>query len=242
MSVSASTILANLQTVFREREYRSQVAGLEAKVHAIKQFQQLRFAHTYADLLASERYRAASLFFLNELYGPSDFTGRDAQFVRVIPALVKLFPKEIVETVATLSELHALSETLDTRMGNEIAIAQVTAANYVAAWLRVGSPAERETQIASTLSVATRLDRLTRNPLVRNSLRFMKGPARAAGLSDLQRFLELGFDTFRAMRGTEEFVGIVGSRERVLASALFGVSRTFSDQDGSMASALAMLP
>jgi hypothetical protein len=234
MSVSASTILASLQIVSREREQRLQVAGLQAKVHAVKEYQQRRFAHTYADLLASERYRSASLFFLNELYGPSDFTGRDAQFARVIPALVRLFPKEIVETVATLAELHALSEALDTRMGMEIPAAKVAAADYVAAWRRVDSPADRELQISSTLSVATRLDRLTRSPLVRNSLRLMKAPARAAGLSDLQRFLELGFETFRGMRGTEDFVGIVGSRERALASSLFGGS--------AIDSALAMLP
>jgi hypothetical protein len=37
----------------------------------------------------------------------------------------------------------------------------------------------------------------------------------------LQRFLEAGFDTFKAMRGADEFLTTVGSRERALMAALF---------------------
>ena len=53
-----------------------------------------------------QRRRASSL---DELYGPQDFSDRDAQFARVVPALVRLFPQELVETVAVLARLHALS-------------------------------------------------------------------------------------------------------------------------------------
>ena len=65
------------------------------------------------------------------------------------------------------------------------------------------------------------LDSLTRKPLLRTTLHLMRGPARAAGLPALQQFLETGFDTFKAMGGAEEFLAIVGTRERALAAALF---------------------
>ena len=61
---------------------------------------------------------------------------------------------------------------------------------------------------------------LTRNPLLRHTLRLMRGPARAAGLGELQRFLESGFDTFKAMGGAREFLSIIAARERALARAL----------------------
>src|SRR6058998_1604614 len=89
---------------------------LDARVRLLKAYQQRRFARTYADLLATARYGAASRFFLEELYGPTDFDERDAQFVRVVPALVRLFSHEIIATVSTLAQLHALSETLDSTM------------------------------------------------------------------------------------------------------------------------------
>jgi hypothetical protein len=194
---------------------------LSEKVGALKEFQQRRFSHTYADLLQSARYGGASRFFLEELYGPSDFSGRDAQFARVVPQLVRVFPSEIVETVATLAQLHALSEALDTAMALHLERPQIAGTDYLGAWKCVDRSSDRQAQIALTLDIAGQLDRFTRKSLLRNSLRLMRGPARLAGLGDLQRFLEKGFDTFRSMHGAREFIEIVNSRERAFVSAMF---------------------
>ncbi|MEO6660104.1 MAG: hypothetical protein ABIN44_07310 [Burkholderiaceae bacterium] len=221
MSIAADAILAELHKVEAERARRRATTGLESKVQAIKRYQQKRFAHTYADLLASPRYAAASHFFLEELYGPGDFSRRDAQFARVVPTLDRIFPQELVDTVATLASLHALSESLDSNMGEHLMQLEVTGPAYVRAWQATARADDRERQIALTLEVASSLDRLTRKPLIRNSLRLMRGAARATGLGDLQRFLESGFETFRAMRGAKEFMSIVDERERSLCRTLF---------------------
>lgn len=240
MIADAPTILRHLQTVATERERRAASPELAQRVLALKAYQQRRFAHTYADLLASTRYAAAARFFLEELYGPRDFSERDAQFARVVPALVRLFPQEIVDTVATLGELHALSETLDSAAAAHLASSQVDAASYARAWRATGRADERERQIALTLSVGESLDRLVRNPLLRHTLRMMRGPARAAGLAELQQFLETGFDTFRAMKGAREFLATIATRERALACALFAAS---FDAEGHLGdTALGQLP
>lgn len=241
MSTTAAKILAHLETVESQRARRAGEAGLNARVAALKAYQQQRFSHTYADLLQSSRYGAASRFFLDELYGPGDFTRRDAQFARVVPALVRLFPSEIVDTVATLAELHALSEALDTRMAQQLGTQRIAALDYVRAWQATGEASRRQQQIALTLNVAMRLDGFTRRVLVRNSLRLMRGPARAAGLGELQRFLEAGFDTFRAMNGAQEFIALVDYREQALASSLFSASLSGTD-DASLQRAFAVLP
>ncbi|TXH60124.1 MAG: hypothetical protein E6Q93_07445 [Burkholderiaceae bacterium] len=229
MSAQAQAILSELAVVALERELRRTDPALGTAVVAIKRYQQERFAHTYADLLASDRYAAASRFFLDELYGPKDFTARDTQFARVVPGLVRLFPRELVQTVTLLARLHALSETLDTAMARCADASRVDRATYVRAWQSVGRPDAREEQIRLTLSVGADLDRLTRKPLLRTSLHMMRGPARAAGLAALQQFLESGFDTFKAMEGAATFLAIVGERERALASALFGCDRNSPD-------------
>jgi hypothetical protein len=105
---------------------------------------------------------------------------------------------------------------------------------YAAAWRATGRAGDRERQIALTLDVASALDKLTRKVLIRNSLRLMRGPARVAGLAELQVFLEAGFDTFRSMGGAAEFVRIVDEREHMLGEMLF-------DEDVS-ASASGLLP
>jgi hypothetical protein len=241
MSQAAVEILSHLKVVDAERRHRNDGPGLREKVAAVKAYQQRRFAHTYADVLDSPRYGAAARFFLDELYGPSDFTQRDAQFARVVPALVRLFPHEIVETVAVLGALHALSEQLDTAVGTQLPAAAVDGLGYVRAWQAAGHPAQRERQIALTVDVAGRLDRLTRRALIRNSLRLMRGPARAAGLSDLQRFLESGFESFRAMHGAHDFISLVREREGALASSLFQVDLDQPDE-GALQGLLSALP
>lgn len=221
MSATVDSILGDLQVVERERVARTSSASLLANVQAVKAYQQKRFAHTYADLLRTPRYADAARFFLDELYGPEDFSQRDAEFARVVPALVRLFPQDVVETVATLARLHALSETLDTKMGQSLASKKIDAAAYAAAWKTTGEADQRENQVELMLSVGRALDVLTRKPLLRHTLRMMRGPARAAGLSALQGFLESGFDTFSAMRGAQEFLDTVSTRERSLMRALF---------------------
>lgn len=236
MSTPAALILGHLETVEHERRLRAASPELHLRVQALKAYQQRRFAHTYADLLATPRYGAAARFFLDELYGPTDFSHRDAQFARVVPALVRLFPRDVVATVATLAGLHALSEQLDSAMAHALAGPEVDAPAYVAAWRSVGHARERERQVALTLDVGRDLDALTRKPLLRHSLRLMRGPARAAGLSALQGFLESGFDTFLAMRGAQEFLGTVSAREHALLNALSDA------QDAAALTALGQLP
>ncbi|MBX3607979.1 MAG: hypothetical protein KF788_22090 [Piscinibacter sp.] len=222
MNADVHAILQQLEIVERERVGRAADAAWSAAVRSVKAFQRDRFARTYADLLAAPRYAAAARFFLDELYGPQDFSERDAQFARVVPALVRLFPPEIVATVHTLARLHALSEELDSAMGWALRDGvALDGAGYVRAWQATGRPEAREEQIRLTLAVGVALDRLTRKPLLRHALHLMRGPARAAGLAALQQFLESGFDTFRAMGGAEDFLGRVGDRERALAAALF---------------------
>lgn len=218
---AGAAILAHLEAVAAERAQRAADPSLGERVTAIKRYQQRRFERSYADLLAHPRYAGASNFFLEELYGPSDFTQRDSQFARIVPALVRLFPSEVVATVERLGNLHALSEGFDTKMARALPHPVVGAESYARAWQQCGDAAGRERQIALLLHVGASLDGLTRNPLLRHSLRLMRGPARAAGMAALQTFLEAGFDTFRAMRGAEEFLALVGHRERELANALF---------------------
>lgn len=221
MTDTADAILSCLREVAAQRERRAAEPALAARVAAVKQFQHSRFSHTYADLLADKRYANAAAFFLEDLYGPTDFSERDRQFVRVVPSLVRIFPPDIVATVRDLATLHALSERLDSEMAVASTNAELDAQSYGQAWRKVGQPEARDEQIALMLSIGNALDRYTRRAMLRHSLRLMRGPARAAGLGALQRFLEAGFDTFKSLGGAGEFLAIIEKRERALAAALF---------------------
>lgn len=217
----AATILRDLQAVAGERRRRAADAALAARVDGVKHYQHARFARTYADLLADPRYADAARFFLDDLYGPQDYSERDAQFARIVPALARLFPPALLATVADLTALHALSERLDSAMGEALDTTSPDPPSYLRAWQASARPEDRERQVDLMLAVGGALDGYTRNPLLRHSLKLMRGPARAAGLAALQQLLERGFDTFAALRGAQPFLDTISQRERALARRLF---------------------
>ncbi len=65
------------------------------------------------------------------------------------------------------------------------------------------------------------LSALVRIPFLATTLAIMRGPARMAGLGDLQRFLERGFTTFQKMAKPRLFVATITERERDVLENIF---------------------
>jgi hypothetical protein len=213
-------ILDRLGSVNAIRSRQSADPTLSMRVQALKAYQQQQFRDRYRDLLTNVRYQKATHFFLEDLYGPGDFSSRDTQFARVVPALVRLFPEAVVDAVLLLGELHALSEELDDVMARTQLQPVITEADYVLAWRLLDQSDSRQHQLNLALELGSRLDRLTRSRLLGQSLRWMRPAARAAGLEQLQQFLERGLEGFLAMRGSEEFLATIQYRELQFISAM----------------------
>jgi hypothetical protein len=223
---AADVIRESVTEVQRLRQESRAVPWIGEAVTHLKRLQGRRFAGTYADLLNSRQYEAGARFFLDELYGDRDYAERDAQFAKIATAIEKLFPRDVAATAAALARLHALTESLDHAMARAARLSGPDdAGNYVVAWKEVGRPADRQLQLDSVVALGAELARLTRVPGLRLMLRMMRGPASAAGLNSLQRFLESGFDTFAAIAklrgGAEAFLDTIRKREQHLIDFLF---------------------
>jgi hypothetical protein len=221
MPVETQSIQQHLERVAALRSERLANGSLAQRVAAIKRHQHLRFGRDYAGLIGSPRYGAAAGFFLSDLYGPEDFADRDAQFGRVASAMARALPSEVMHTVAHLVELHALSEELDQRMARALLTDQVDDRSYRGAWLTVDRREQRERQLDLLLEIGWALERHARSPLLAATLRLMRGPAKAAGLSQLQSFLERGLGAFTSMRGAQEFLEIIDRNERRVINEMF---------------------
>jgi len=221
MSASLQAIARGLELVRELRTARDRDPDLADRVHRVKQYQHRRFERDYVDLLASPRYGVAARFFLNDLYGPTDFSARDAQFSRIVPTLARVLPNEVVHTVQQVIELHWLSEELDQQMAQAVGAGPVDDPAYQRAWRKVARRTERIRQVSLMLAVGRALDAHTRNPLLGVTLRLMRGPARLAGLGQLHLFLEAGFSAFAAMKGAQVFLDTVAQNELALIEKLF---------------------
>lgn len=195
----------------------------------LKAWQAQRLASTYADLAAQPRYRAATRFFLEDLYGPKDFSARDEELLKIVPVMQKVLPDKAVETAALAIELEALSEALDHALAKALAAGPIDETRYGEAYRKSSTREERIRQIELVEAVGRRLDALVSKPLIGGTLKLMRKPAHMAGLGDLQDFLEEGYEAFRTMKGCDEFLDALKTREMAILNRLFsGASQPFA--------------
>ena len=226
MTDAGAGLKAHLQQL---QSLRGAAAVSPPGLEAVKAFQSARLARSYADIAAQPRYRMATAFFLEDLYGPKDFGARDDAMLRILPLMVRTMPARGVEAATLAVELEALSESLDHRLAHALEPGAIDDENYARAYRSSSTRAEREHQIELIVTVGKDLDWLVGKPLVHRTLKLMRAPARMAGLQDLQDFLERGFEAFRAMGGAEEFLALIREREMEIANRLFsGAPRPFS--------------
>ena len=205
----------------RLKALRGSAAVPPGRLQELKAFQSARLKATYADVAAQQRYRSATQFFLEDLYGPKDFSRRDAEMMRILPSMARMLPASAVETATLAVELEALSEELDHRAARAMPPGPLDEARYGEAYRAGSTRPERERQIALIVAVGERLDTLVTRPLVYRTLKLMRGPAHLAGLDDLQDFLERGFGAFKDMGGAREFLTLVRDRETAILERLF---------------------
>jgi len=136
----AARLRANLVGV-RALRSASVLSGTQAALRMrLRGWQAGRFERTYADLMASDRYRPAAEFFLSDLYGPTDFGERDHELERLLPAITRILPASAIHTLAVGVELDLLSESLDAAMvrallaEGQVAEADISEAAYVKAY------------------------------------------------------------------------------------------------------------
>jgi len=221
---ASATLVRELTRVQRLHAERTGNPILAGSLERVAYWQSRRLRMTYADLSADPRYTAAVAFFQNDLYGPGDFSRRDADLARVVPLMVKVLPDRVIATVALATELNALSQELDRVLLARLprADGHFSVLEYCKAYRRAGNFPLRRRQVKLIGEIGTALDAHVGKPLIRTALAMMRQPARLAGMSGLQDFLERGFLAFRAMHGAREFLHTIDTRETEIMEAIIG--------------------
>lgn len=221
---AAATLLRRLQQLERRDAERAQRPELARASAFLAQWQMRRLRYTYADFERSPRYAPAIRFFETDLYGGSTLDDRDGDIARVVPSMKRLLPTSVFETVADAIELRAIAQQLDRVMVERLMPLgeHLGVCDYCNAYRAAGEYPSRQRQIALVAGVGRALDRYVQQPLIRGALRMMRRPARVAGLSGLQDFLERGFAAFARMRGADEFIATIDARETALHEAIAG--------------------
>lgn len=213
----APNTLGLLSEIRKLRHQRVEGGGLDPRLARLRAWQARRLARSYADLLAHERYAPACRFFLEDLYSARDFSQRDHDMLQMYDLLRRYVPARLLEPLTLTVRVHALTEQLDLALAamlfDELAVADITTAQYAEAYRRCDNYASRLEQIALIHHIGQLLEGVVRQPLTGATLSLISGPARRAGWEDLTGFLERGFRAFKHLRGARPFLELVRRRE-----------------------------
>ncbi|MET0327843.1 MAG: hypothetical protein ABW163_03630 [Luteimonas sp.] len=192
----------------------------------LRRWQSARLRSSFMRFLDDPGRAPAAGFFLDDVYGDRDFSRRDADIVRVMPTMRRLLPAALLETVSDAIELVALSQALDLRMVEALqALAprrrRLDDALYARAYARVGRAGLRRRQVRLVARVGRGFAAALKMRGVAALMAFSRGPARLAGLTQLQGFLERGHAAFAALPDAEAFVAEIERDELEVSRRLF---------------------
>lgn len=221
----------------RVHDPRAEPRNLLPTLSPLRRWQTERLARSFADFLAEPRMRPAAEFFLSDLYSDRDFSGRDRDVALVMPLMARLLPENLLVAATDAIELAVLSHAFDLRLAEHLATraqpsSPISESDYAQAYRATGCRRLRHHQIELILEVGHTLDAAVKRHGVYRLLKASRLPAKLAGLSELQGFLERGFAAFDRLGGAEEFLARIAEREQAVSRRLFdGDPQPFAARD-----------
>ncbi|AXT39882.1 hypothetical protein D1814_14945 [Alteromonas sp. BL110] len=219
----AQEIIKHIHRVNALRDLANQL-GVMPIIHQLQHWQCKRLLVTHDDLAKQKRYQKAMAFFVDELYGPKDFSQRDADLVRVIPKLAKVLPDKAMNAMDDALSLNALSFDLDMAMAQYLQShfpgEPINRDNYALAYRNVGRMEDRAHQIDIISHLGDKLSDVIKIRGIGMLISLSRRPAKLAGLLALHEFLERGFNAFKALGDVQSFIQPVLVREKAIMQLL----------------------
>ena len=230
----AQEIIKHIHRVNALRDLANQL-GVMPIIHQLQHWQCERLLVTHDDLAQQKRYQKAMAFFVDELYGPKDFSQRDADLVRVIPKLAKVLPDKAMNAMDDALSLNALSFDLDMAMAQYLQAhfpnEPINRDNYALAYRHVGRIDDRTHQIDIISHLGDQLADVVKIRGIGMLISLSRRPAKLAGLLALHEFLERGFDAFKALGDVQSFIQPVLVREKAIMQTLLSDELTLPEDN-----------
>ena len=230
----AQEIIKHIHRVNALRDLANQL-GVMPIIHQLQHWQCERLLVTHDDLAQQKRYQKAMAFFVDELYGPKDFSQRDADLVRVIPKLAKVLPDKAMNAMDDALSLNALSFDLDMAMAQYLNAhfpdEPINRDNYALAYRHVSRIDDRTHQIDIISHLGDQLSDVIKIRGIGMLISLSRRPAKLAGLLALHEFLERGFDAFKALGDVQSFIQPVLVREKAIMQTLLSDELTLPEDN-----------
>jgi hypothetical protein len=184
---------------------------------ALQSFQSERLRRDHADLAVEPQYQALATFFFDEMYGPGDFSARDKQarrlheFVHLAPGLALHDVEQVLQLLALTNKLDATVAACLSALAAPLDFDEPT---YERAYRMADAYSERVLQLDLVRVALYNVHQLARKPLIGGVLKRTQALANALGMSDLHRFLSVGYRAIQPVRDIYRFTETISMREQ----------------------------
>jgi hypothetical protein len=220
MTKTLENIAQHLQSTAKMQECIAR-ENLTSSIRDLQIWQTKRLLITHNDLWQSKRFKPAMQFFVDELYGPKDFSQRDNELARVVPKMAKVLPNKGLVSLEAALRMNCLSLELDIALVKKLANKEINRENYFDCYRHSGDRNKREEQIELLESLGIDLAEVVKISGISAILLLSRKPAKVAGVKSLHEFLEKGFKSFKKLGNVNDFLDPIISRERALMQSLY---------------------
>jgi hypothetical protein len=201
-------------------------SGLAMLLDAVRVSRAARMRNTYADLRAVARYRAATDFLIDDLFGAGNLGARVHQLKAAEAAMLKTMPTALLRMLVEAIHLTTMIVETDITLSGHLRAQGVVAGDLsdvmlAEACLQSIGLDRYKLQIKSVQVLGNEIDAVINKPLVGTALRMCRKPAHLMGLGELQDFLERGFGAFKKMHGAGEFLATFDEREKAIYERIY---------------------
>ncbi len=223
MSKTLDNIILHLQETERMHQHIAQ-QNLSHNVRQLQAWQTKRLLVSHQDLWESKRFKPAMKFFVDEIYGPKDFSQRDKELARVVPKMAKIIPDKAMLSLEAALRLNCLSLELDMTLLHELKNQPLNRDSYFACYRQSNNQSKREEQISLLEMLGLDLAQVVKISGISAILMLSRKPAKVAGVQSLHEFLETGFKAFKKLGNVHDFIDPIVNKERQMMQALFAAS------------------
>lgn len=195
-------------------------AELMTTIRAVQAWQCKRLLATHQHMYQQKRFRPAVEFFINELYGPNDFSQRDKDIARIVPKMSKFLPEKALQSLASALHLNTLSFELDFDLAKNLDGTEINRETYAKAYISCDNLVDRQQQIDYIRTLGNDLADVVKMRGIASLLFISRKPAKVAGVIALHEFLEKGFKSFKNLGNVEDFIIPVVNKEHEIMQQL----------------------
>jgi len=219
MSEHTKQIIRHLHGLKTMQEI-AEKAGLMTTIRAVQAWQCKRLLATHQQMYQQKRFKPAVEFFINELYGPNDFSQRDQDIARIVPKMSKFLPEKALQSLASALHLNTLSFELDFDLAKKLVDTEINRDTYAKAYISCNNLTTRQQQIDYIRTLGNDLADVVKLKGISSLLFISRKPAKMAGVLALHEFLEKGFKSFKNLGNVEDFITPVMDREHQIMQQL----------------------